>query len=564
MNLAPLAVSQFFDNNGKPMNGGLLFTYIAGTTTKLATYTDSTGLSSNTNPIVLDFRGEARIWLDPTLTYKFTLAPAGDTDPPTKPIWTVDQITSALSYAILTQQFIGQILFPRTAAEIAAGVTPTNYAVPSHLAIGSVYVQRYGAVGDGSNDDTSAINNAIAVAFKGGVNAGSVQLIPGGTHKTTSNITWQSGVSIIGDPVKYTSIKPSSAVTICLDANITLYNQAIRGVVIDGANLTGTARALRIVNGNRTKFDQFSVQNCTGTTVATTLINGAGYQLGFWQCVWSNNFKHIEVTKNGVAADFPTALLFDYCIMEAARSVAGAAIAVTDCSGVTFRECTVQANETLYTLFVQRTAAQVTGDDPQVIGGWWEDNGNSQAGSIAMYFSGSVSGRVKNPLVKDVKFHQGLVNKPHYQIWAEYTDGLKVSNCSENFGAGAEFVHDGGNNLNFYIDWRGTTSTVQLKTPQDWASTNFNGKAGISVNSSWNVTPTRNSAGNYTLTFASAAPAANYIVNANAEDASVSIYLIASPGPASSTASFTLFVSDAAGVATDGRTIAVSVKAIPA
>ncbi len=133
MNLAPLAIQKFFDNSGNPMNGGLVYTYTSGTSSKVATYIDASGVTQNTNPIQLDYRGECRIWLDPTLTYKFTLAPPGDTDPPTKPIWTVDNITSAISFADLTQQIIGQILYPRTAAEITAGVTPVLYYWPPYV-----------------------------------------------------------------------------------------------------------------------------------------------------------------------------------------------------------------------------------------------------------------------------------------------------------------------------------------------------------------------------------------------------------------------------------------------
>lgn len=94
MNLSPLPIQKFFGNNGRPLDGGLLFTYAAGTSNKIATYTDSTGGASNTNPIVLDFRGECRLWIDPMLAYKFVLAPRGDTDPPGDPIWTVDNITA--------------------------------------------------------------------------------------------------------------------------------------------------------------------------------------------------------------------------------------------------------------------------------------------------------------------------------------------------------------------------------------------------------------------------------------------------------------------------------------
>lgn len=50
-------IFQFFDNNGDPLEGGKVFTYAAGTTTKQATYTDSTGASAAPNPIQLDAAG---------------------------------------------------------------------------------------------------------------------------------------------------------------------------------------------------------------------------------------------------------------------------------------------------------------------------------------------------------------------------------------------------------------------------------------------------------------------------------------------------------------------------
>lgn len=84
--LSPTPKLQFFDANGAPLSGGLLYTYEAGTTTPLTSYTDSTGLIANTNPIVLDSRGEANVWLDETF-YKFALYTAASVL-----IWTVDNI----------------------------------------------------------------------------------------------------------------------------------------------------------------------------------------------------------------------------------------------------------------------------------------------------------------------------------------------------------------------------------------------------------------------------------------------------------------------------------------
>ena len=69
------AGAQFFDNNGNPLAGGLIYTYAAGTTTPAATYTSSSGGTANANPIVLDSAGRtpAQIWLTEGSSYKFVL-----------------------------------------------------------------------------------------------------------------------------------------------------------------------------------------------------------------------------------------------------------------------------------------------------------------------------------------------------------------------------------------------------------------------------------------------------------------------------------------------------------
>ena len=66
---------QFFSVGGLPLSGGLLYTYTAGTSTPLTSYTDSAGLIANTNPIVLDAGGRppAEIWLTTGSAYKFVL-----------------------------------------------------------------------------------------------------------------------------------------------------------------------------------------------------------------------------------------------------------------------------------------------------------------------------------------------------------------------------------------------------------------------------------------------------------------------------------------------------------
>lgn len=102
--IAPDPKLHFVDNNGNALSGGLLFTYQAGTTTKQSTFTDSGGLTANANPIVLSTRGECNCWLTAGQSYKFVLSPSTDTDPPTNPIWTVDNIIGGISTPVAISQ----------------------------------------------------------------------------------------------------------------------------------------------------------------------------------------------------------------------------------------------------------------------------------------------------------------------------------------------------------------------------------------------------------------------------------------------------------------------------
>jgi hypothetical protein len=77
---------QFLDSNGAPLVGGKLYTYAAGTTTPQVTYTDFGGGTANANPVILDSRGEASVWLGTSL-YKMALYDSTDVL-----IWTVDNI----------------------------------------------------------------------------------------------------------------------------------------------------------------------------------------------------------------------------------------------------------------------------------------------------------------------------------------------------------------------------------------------------------------------------------------------------------------------------------------
>ena len=76
--LSPLFNDAQLDNNGIPLSGGQVYWYISGTTTPVTIYTESSGSIVNTNPVVLNTRGEPiqPIWLPTGQAYKAMLTDA--------------------------------------------------------------------------------------------------------------------------------------------------------------------------------------------------------------------------------------------------------------------------------------------------------------------------------------------------------------------------------------------------------------------------------------------------------------------------------------------------------
>jgi hypothetical protein len=97
--------AQFFDNNGVILSGGKLYTYAAGTTTPLTSYTTSAGNVARTNPIVLDSAGRVpdggEIWIT-SASYKFVLKTSTDVL-----IATYDNISGIGAAAYLVENFTG-------------------------------------------------------------------------------------------------------------------------------------------------------------------------------------------------------------------------------------------------------------------------------------------------------------------------------------------------------------------------------------------------------------------------------------------------------------------------
>ena len=125
----PWVRQQFFDDNGNPLSGGLIDTYIAGSTTPINTYTDITLTTIHTNPIVLNTRGETTIFLDPTVAYKFVLR---NPLPDGSEIWTQDNITALGGNSLLTD--LGVIRSKIVGSTTLPVPLATNVVIPYNTA----------------------------------------------------------------------------------------------------------------------------------------------------------------------------------------------------------------------------------------------------------------------------------------------------------------------------------------------------------------------------------------------------------------------------------------------
>jgi hypothetical protein len=118
--LTPTPKQQIYGSDGNPLVGGKIYTYAAGTTTPLATYTDAGGLTANTNPIILNSLGQANIWLAPSTSYKFSVFTSADVL-----LYTVDSIATPIDYLSLVTSLASPPPIGSTAPNTGAFTTLT-------------------------------------------------------------------------------------------------------------------------------------------------------------------------------------------------------------------------------------------------------------------------------------------------------------------------------------------------------------------------------------------------------------------------------------------------------
>ena len=180
--LSPIWVGQqFLTASGLPLSGGKILQYTAGTTTLTATYTDSTGITPNANPIILDSAGRysSQIWFTSGTNYKLVLQDSGgstlltednltgvnDSGSATPSEWVVTGLTptyiSATQFSLVGNQTAnfqvgrrlqitvnaGTVYGSITASSFGGGITTVTVVLDSGALDVGISVVNYGLLG---------------------------------------------------------------------------------------------------------------------------------------------------------------------------------------------------------------------------------------------------------------------------------------------------------------------------------------------------------------------------------------------------------------------------------
>jgi hypothetical protein len=297
---------QFFDDNGDPLSGGKIYTYAAGTTSPLTTYTSRDGLTPNANPIVLDAAGRTpqEIWSTEGLLYKYVVKTSTDVL-----IRSWDNIGGSVVSSDLAQDLANTT--DNAKGDALIGFRQSNAAGFLTGAVGRtvnaklqeyVSAKDFGAVGDGVTDDTAAIQAAFDSI--GAVTAGAFQEIapkgitlyfPAGQYLVTSTLLMPSNVRMqgtgMGTQFKFNPTTPGSHFLQRKNNNVgggalnrSNFSMHFENFLVfaarDGGTITGrNGSALATINTNTA--DCFNLLDCAFSSFTNVTVTDFWYGTAF-------------------------------------------------------------------------------------------------------------------------------------------------------------------------------------------------------------------------------------------------------------------------------------------
>lgn len=208
--LTPITRWQILQD-GEPVPGALLYTYLSGSSTPQAVYTTSAINVARTNPVEAGADGVFPIMYLAPVAYRFTLTDAdGNVIYPAQDnIYDFAEVQLATAGASTGSALVG---FLQSGSGAVARTAQAKMRE-------RVNVTDFGAVGDGVADDTAAFNAALASLSSDG---GTIVISPG-TYKLTStwDLTSKTNVWVQGSGATCTKLVTTVTTTAGINASTT-------------------------------------------------------------------------------------------------------------------------------------------------------------------------------------------------------------------------------------------------------------------------------------------------------------------------------------------------------
>lgn len=213
--LSPICNDQTFDANGDPLNAGQIETYLAGSSTPAATYTDDTGGTPQSNPIILNSLGyptAGPIWLTGGLAYKFIIKNASGST-----LRTIDNIVGIGDTSVSQSEWVESGFVPTY-------ITGTSFSVPGDQTA-LLQIGRRLRTTNTSGLVYSTISNSV---FAAGITTVTL------TNDTT---TLDAGLSLVAyallsaDPLSVPDLPGSKITGLITDSGLTMPTDGVLGRV---------------------------------------------------------------------------------------------------------------------------------------------------------------------------------------------------------------------------------------------------------------------------------------------------------------------------------------------
>lgn len=367
--LLPNAQQTFLDDDGNPLAAGYVYMYVPGTTTPKTTWQDRNFTTSNTNPIVLDSAGRARIWGDGAyrqivqdslgntvwdqITQLNGNIPTVDSNADLKAFAVQEGAVIRLGYTTAGDGGLALYNWSSSPCSIASGAGDNGAQVDPTDGVGCWVAdftgtkptpKIWGAAGDGVADDTAEVQAAMDALW--GASSGTPLYVGTGKYLITTGLTSANYAILIGNDGPITPYATSCPTGLMTNSNINLMTltgltATVKNVCFQMATAAGTRTSGYALKAGGTLTTQQGHAQIIGNTVvfgydgiliggATTGATQTNGTLAADNLIISASNEGIAIGREGTEGSTPGTTLRDNQVVCYTANTAATGIALYD------------------------------------------------------------------------------------------------------------------------------------------------------------------------------------------------------------------------------------------